>query len=57
VAIGGIDETNLEEVLSHGARNVAVVRAVFGQRDTEEAARRLKEVLKKHEMSVLQVGK
>ncbi|MFW0860602.1 MAG: thiamine phosphate synthase [Dethiobacter sp.] len=42
VAIGGIDETNLEQVLAVGARNVAVIRAVVAADDVVGAARRLK---------------
>jgi thiamine-phosphate pyrophosphorylase len=40
-AIGGIDASNIREVVSCGARRVAVVRAVAGQADPEGAARRL----------------
>lgn len=47
VAIGGIDEGNLESVLGEGARRVAVVRAVAGAEDVTAAARRLKEKLEK----------
>jgi thiamine-phosphate pyrophosphorylase len=43
VAIGGIDESNVEEVIRAGADRVAVVRAVSGAEDPESAARRLKE--------------
>ncbi len=43
VAIGGIDSTNVEHVLSAGAQRVAVVRSVCGKRDIEEAARHLKQ--------------
>ncbi len=42
VAIGGIDETNLEQVFAVGARNVAVIRAVVAADDVVGAARRLK---------------
>ena len=42
VAIGGIDETNLEQVLATGARNVAVIRAVVAAADVTGAARRLR---------------
>jgi thiamine-phosphate pyrophosphorylase len=57
VAIGGIDGNNIEEVLSHGAMNVAIVRAVLGQADPYEAARKLKTTLEHYEMSLLQVRK
>jgi thiamine monophosphate synthase len=45
VAIGGIDETNVEEVVRAGAGCVAVVRAVFGKEDVESACRSLKSKL------------
>jgi thiamine-phosphate pyrophosphorylase len=44
-AIGGIDETNVSEVVSAGARRVAVVRAIGNAPDPERAARRLRAVL------------
>ncbi|MFH0771564.1 MAG: thiamine phosphate synthase [Candidatus Omnitrophota bacterium] len=47
VAIGGIDETNIDEVVDAGACRVAVVRAVCRAKDVEAAARSLKERLKK----------
>ncbi len=40
VAIGGIDESNLETVLRSGAKRIAVVRAIFAQERIENAARR-----------------
>ena len=43
VAIGGIDPQNVTLVLSAGADRVAVVRAVAGAADPEEAARALKD--------------
>lgn len=43
VAIGGIELTNLKDVLVAGARIVAVVRAVVSAEDVELSARRLKE--------------
>lgn len=42
VAIGGIDETNVAQVLAAGAKNVAVIRAVVAADDVAEATRRLK---------------
>lgn len=42
VAIGGIDEANVELVKNAGARCVAAVRAVFDREDIESAARSLK---------------
>lgn len=41
-AIGGIDETNLDQVLDAGARRVVVVRALTEAVDPFAAARRLK---------------
>jgi thiamine-phosphate diphosphorylase len=43
VAIGGIDETNVAEVVAAGADAVAVIRAVCMADDVEGAARRLAE--------------
>ncbi|MFH1258954.1 MAG: thiamine phosphate synthase [Elusimicrobiota bacterium] len=45
-AIGGIDETNLAQVIECGAEAIAVVRAVFGQKNIREAAKELKEKIK-----------
>jgi thiamine-phosphate pyrophosphorylase len=42
VAIGGIDEDNLAEVIVAGADAVAVIGAVLGAEDIEMAARRLR---------------
>jgi len=52
VAIGGIDLSNIEEVLAAGAYAVAVVRAVVGQENIRGAAARFKSILdvKKEEM-------
>ena len=41
VAIGGIDQTNVEEVMKAGANGVAVISAVLGAEDVEGAAREL----------------
>lgn len=41
-AIGGIDETNLDQVLAAGARRVVVVRALTEAADPHAAARRLR---------------
>jgi thiamine-phosphate pyrophosphorylase len=38
VAIGGIDETRLDEVARSGVGSIAVVRAVIGAPDPEAAA-------------------
>jgi thiamine-phosphate pyrophosphorylase len=45
VAIGGIDGSNLGEVIAAGARRVAVVRGLFDSIDPEGAARRFKDQL------------
>jgi len=44
VAIGGIDENTLPEVLEAGARNFSVVRAVCGSQDPYAAIVRLTSV-------------
>jgi thiamine-phosphate pyrophosphorylase len=44
-AIGGIDETNVGEVVAAGARRVAVVRAIGEADDPERAARALRAAL------------
>lgn len=43
VCIGGIDLFNLEQVLSAGAKRIAVVRAIFSSRRPYEATRKLRE--------------
>lgn len=55
VVIGGIDPTNVEQVLQAGARRIAVVRALWEAPDPFGAARQLKTLLRKYEMSFLQV--
>ena len=45
-AIGGIDETNIGEVVEAGARRVVVVRAIRDAADPEGAARRLRDALR-----------
>lgn len=42
-AIGGINETNIDEVLAAGADMAAVIEAVIAAPDVQEAARRLAE--------------
>ena len=44
-AIGGIDETNVHEVLEAGARRIVVVRAIAEAGDPARATRTLKEAL------------
>lgn len=45
VFIGGIDRSNVVEVVKRGAKSVAVVRAVFAAPDPYERARELKQLL------------
>ena len=47
VAIGGINISNVDEVLSAGCTNIAVVSAVFKGKDIEENAKKLKNKIKK----------
>ncbi len=44
-AIGGIDRTNVDDVVRAGARRIAVVRAIGDAADPEGAARELRAVL------------
>ena len=44
-AIGGIDASNIRDVVAAGATRVAVVRAIFDADDPERAARELRDVL------------
>jgi thiamine-phosphate pyrophosphorylase len=44
-AIGGIDRTNVAEVVAAGANRIAVVRAIGDAADPEAAARELREAL------------
>lgn len=44
-AIGGIDETNVADVVAAGARRIAVVRAIGDADDPERAARALRDAL------------
>jgi len=44
-AIGGIDRTNVEEVVAAGATRIAVVRAIADAADPEAAARELRAAL------------
>ncbi len=45
VCIGGIDETNLKQVLEAGAKRVAVVRAIFEAKDAYEATKDLRKII------------
>jgi thiamine-phosphate pyrophosphorylase len=44
-AVGGIDATNVAEVVAAGATRIAVVRAIGAAADPEQAARRLRDAL------------
>ena len=44
-AIGGIDESNVGQLIAEGLRRVCVIRAVSGSPDPEQAARRLRAML------------
>ena len=44
-AIGGIDETNVADVVAAGATRIAVVRAIGDAGDPERAARALRDAL------------
>ena len=44
-AIGGINETNVAELIAEGVRRVCVIRAVSGAPDPEQAARHLRAML------------
>lgn len=44
VAIGGIDETNIDQLAGTGIVGVAVVSGIFGKDDCEKAAKELKAV-------------
>ena len=46
VAIGGITEENTLDLAGTGIDGVAVISAIFGQKDIETAARRLLTVTK-----------
>lgn len=49
VCIGGIDPSNVRQVMEAGASRVAVVRAVFGAPDVCRAAKSLRKVLDSYE--------
>jgi thiamine-phosphate pyrophosphorylase len=49
VAIGGINEDNVDEVLAAGADAVAVISAVCGADDVQAAARRLTDLIRQHQ--------
>ena len=45
IAIGGVTVERIAELCAAGARGVAAIGAVFGERDIERAARRLRDAL------------
>ena len=45
VCIGGIDSSNIRQVVEAGGSRAAVVRAIFGARDVTESTRKLREAL------------
>ncbi len=45
IGIGGIDEQNVSDVVSAGARGVAIISAIFGAADIERATRRIRDAL------------
>jgi thiamine-phosphate pyrophosphorylase len=45
-AIGGIDESNVRQLIAEGLRRICVIRAVSGAPDPEQAARHLRAMLK-----------
>jgi len=45
IAIGGIDKTNVAEVIKAGADGVAVVRAVCGAKDIKKEAQDIKKII------------
>ena len=48
IAIGGIDKTNVGEVIKAGADGVAVVRAVCGAQDIKKEAQEIKEIIMRY---------
>jgi len=45
IAIGGIDKTNVADVIRAGADGVAVVRAVCGAKDIQKEAEKIKKII------------
>lgn len=46
IAIGGINRSNISDVISCGADGAAVISAILGEENIEEASRRLMNILK-----------
>lgn len=45
IAIGGIDESNVKEIIQAGADGIAVIRAVCGAANIKNAAKKMKELI------------
>jgi thiamine-phosphate pyrophosphorylase len=45
IAIGGIQQSNAGDVLRAGAQGIAVISAIFGASDVEQAARELRDIV------------
>ena len=48
VAIGGIDLSNIDEIVAAGAKTVAVIRAIFDAKDPKAAAETFKEKISRN---------
>ena len=48
VAIGGIDESNIDQVVQKGAKTMALVRALYDAKDPKSAATQLREKILKN---------
>ena len=57
IAIGGIDQSNIEEVMKAGADGVAVISAVLGKEDIEGATRDLVTKLEQFSLVECENGK
>lgn len=53
VFIGGIDLSNVEEVLSRGAKNIALIRAIAGAADITASARIFRQLLDKNRIEAV----
>lgn len=49
IAIGGINESNIDDVLKAGAKNIAMISAIAAKEDVEGAVRGIIKILSKHE--------
>ncbi|MBC7332917.1 MAG: thiamine phosphate synthase [Actinobacteria bacterium] len=48
VAIGGINESNIESVLDAGATSVAIISAIVGKDDVERECKKFREIILRH---------